>query len=204
MLIVLEGADGCGKTTLATALAARSPRISVLEFPVRHTHSGGLIQKFLRGQRRLMDNNGCFDTVEDAMVLQSLMLTNRMEQDHLLRLAQHSKHHHLIVCRYWQSGLVYGAKDGLPEDWLLRIHGTLPRADLNVLLDVEPAELHKRRRQRGGAPERYESTAHDRNIVHRYRDLWDRPPAGGSWQVLDATALTVDMAHLVREWLQWA
>ena len=82
------------------------------------------------------------------MVLQSLMLANFVEQVPRLRAAQHSTHRHLVLCRYWPSGWVYGGIDGLPDDWLLRIQGPLPRADIQVLLDAPPSLLASRREER--------------------------------------------------------
>lgn len=180
MLICLEGIDACGKTTHARRLAARL-RARVVHFPDYATPSGRLIRDNLAGSWRASE-----DPAVNALVLQSLMLVNRMEAAPSLAADAGHAERHAVLARYWPSGVVYGGADGLDHEWLVRIHAYLPAADLWILLDVDASTSAERRPDRQDRYERQPGLMAD--AARRYRDLWAENMVyhGLAWRVVDA------------------
>jgi len=130
-----------------------------------------------------------------ALVLQSLMTTNRLEVfDMLTEYARHPERH-LVLDRYYTSGLVYGQADGLPLDYLFDIHKALPPADLWLFLDIPPEESRKRRPERRDEYERragfMEKVA--LGYMELFRVLIPGKPSG-KWVVIDGLG-TADEVH---------
>jgi thymidylate kinase len=178
MIICLEGIDGCGKTTQAQALATALDG-RVIAFPDYTSESGTLIHANLAGYWR-----ADADPRVNALVLQSLMLTNRME--HAPAIAATPPDQHVVFARYWPSGIVYGGADGLDHEWLLRIHAHLPPADLWILLDVDAEQSAERRPDRRDRYEAQPGLMAD--VARRYREFWAemRVYHGDAWRVVDA------------------
>lgn len=130
-----------------------------------------------------------------ALVLQSLMTTNRLEVHHLLKQHAARPEVHLVLDRYYTSGLVYGQADGLPLDYLLRIHQGLPPSDLWVFIDIPPEESRKRRPERRDEYER--RAGFMEKVAQGYMELFrvDFPnkPAG-KWVVVDGLG-TAEEVH---------
>lgn len=160
MIICIEGADATGKATqskiLAESLGARH-----FSFPDYETPAGREILRNLKSDRavKLAGN----DRIANALVLQSLMLTNRMERGADLRAAMRAGH--VVLDRYDASALVYGTLDGLDPMWLRETNQQLPvRPDLYLLLDAPVEEGFKRRPERR---DRYEA---DRAFLEKVRE----------------------------------
>ncbi|HSC13513.1 MAG TPA: hypothetical protein VLI71_00245, partial [Gammaproteobacteria bacterium] len=132
-----------------------------------------------------------------ALAFQALQVANRMElMPRLVEAAALSQTgrdgHDLVLCRYWQSAWVYGQLDGLPAEFLERVHSAMVQPDVNVLLDASPETCMARRERRDGAgkAERYEGRLdRTRKIVELYRALWHREAPfkrSGRWVVIEA------------------
>lgn len=200
MLIVLEGGDGCGKTTVAEELGKRL-NAEVMPFPNDAGVTGPLIRAYLKrqwwvdGKKAVVDLFGKKPDAEPfalhgALAFQALQVMNRMEYMGKLMDASLDEPEgpRIILARYWQSGWVYGGLDGLDRDFLKHVHSTMAEPHLNILLDISADEAMRRRRARDGsmAPERYEA-ARDfvGQVVDSYRTLWSGQP-GKSWVRIDA------------------
>lgn len=154
LLIVFEGCDRSGKTTLCKRLVedlnrarpagdpALPPAAEMMRFPDRNTALGGVIDEYLRGTRQL-----------DDRAIHLMFSANRWEREREMR-DQLAAGTHLVVDRYAFSGVAFSAaKDGLTIDWCRQPDRGLPAPDLVCFLDVSPAEA----RSRGGfGQERYE------------------------------------------------
>lgn len=163
MIFVFEGADGCGKDTAADAVSDILG-IRVIRFPDRKTQSGKEIDHQLK----------C--GIPSPTAFQALQIANRAEKmPALLHTSGHPRNH-LILVRYWQSGVVYGVVEGLPKRWLVLSQDFLPRADLNILFAVRPSILAQRRAERRGRIEVYETGEKDRAICDGYLRLWRKTP----------------------------
>lgn len=107
----------------------------------------------------------------NAVVLQSLFAVNRYEiAGEITRALVDGRN---VVCdRYWLSGVVYGACDGLDQGWLARIHEGLPQPDCWILLDVDPSESVKRRPERRDRYEKDANMGRRRELYLRWFEEW--------------------------------
>ena len=163
MIVVLEGGDASGKATQSKILAERLGA-ALFAFPDYNTDVGKAILGNLKENWYITSGWDETDSGGDpyirkeprtnALVLQSLMLTNRMELGTNMLAA--STRQHLVIDRYDASSFVYGVLDGLDPSWLWRANRALPvKPDLYILLDVPVEEGFKRRPERR---DRYESS----------------------------------------------
>jgi dTMP kinase len=119
-----------------------------------------------------------------ALILQSLMTTNRLEFAKMLQSYQVANRF-LFLDRYYGSGFVYGEADGLDFEYLLKIHWTLPAPALWILVDI-PAEESARRR-----PERRDEYEKREGFMAKVREGYLRlfrersKNLPGTWKVID-------------------
>lgn len=204
MLYAIEAIDAAGKATQAQRLAERLG-CHVLSFPDYSSPTGRAISGHLRAAwwaappcpvSAMRDVpkawwDGVSHSGLDMLVRQSLMLTNRMEHFDALSLASGSKTHHLVLDRYWASGLVYGRVEGLDQNWLELIHRPLPKADRWILLDIPVGESYARR------PVRRDTNETDRGkleaVAAEYRRVW----AERGWQAVDGVGSIEEVATRV-------
>lgn len=174
MLIVICSIDGAGKDTLADGIA-EALGYGRFSFPDYTTDLGERIKAHLRGEENYPPE-----------VFQAMQVTNKLERIKLLTdAAEHMRD--VVLTRYWQSAEVYGALDGVDRDWSRRIHATLPRASINILVDIDPKEAIRRQVTRGLPTERYEGNlAKARMAMELYRSIWEEY-AGPRWIVIDGS-----------------
>lgn len=201
-LFVFEGGDGCGKDSVANAVAEKIGARR-LNFPNDNGYTGPAIRSYLRREwavcKPYNEGAGVVDSHLSALAFQALQLSNRMEVMDILAQSEGSATRHHVLVRYLASGLVYGQLDGLPLEWLISIHRTVVRPQIHFLLDVSPEEVMRRRAARDGVltPERYEGKLDlTKKVVELYRELWANPPKMhfegaeykdySQWIVLDA------------------
>lgn len=199
MFIVLEGMDACGKDTQGPLLVERFGKNGVkareFSFPSTDTDLGKAIARHLTEETVL--TSSVYSTVEpgppwspsgyvyphpdDPLVFQCMMVADRCEA--LPEITQ-TLHDGLpvITKRWWPSGYVYGAAEGLSPEWLRKVHAHLPKPDLYFLLDLDLETAMKRRPDRR---DRYEQNLeYQKKIEEGYRALW----AQGNptfWHVID-------------------
>lgn len=195
MIIAIEGADGCGKTSVAAALGVRL-QCPVIAFPNDEAYTGPAIRSYLR-KEWAVDRNYDTETGEpvieedsrlSALAFQSLQVANRMELMPMLADAKRNCRN-LVLARYWQSAYVYGALDGLDKTWLFQVHAEMVAPHLNVLLSVPPSVCLARRAQRQNEPlDRYEGRLEfTAKVVNGYEELWAQQAADPRWAHIDAT-----------------
>jgi dTMP kinase len=129
-IIVLEGTDKAGKTTqsrlLAEALKVLGKVCVVIDFPDYTTPIGMEIRAFLDGRR---------DYPAEAKHL--LFSANRWEKKKEIE-SMVENGTIVVMNRYWQSNLIYGAANGMDTNWLLRLDKGLPKEDLVIVILVNP------------------------------------------------------------------
>lgn len=178
-LIVIEGIDHVGKTTLSRGLAEEL-KATWMNFPARSTFYGKLIDSWLRGLWEAKASTAFpeLDNV-NAAVFQALQTCNRLECvptiEHLLLTGEN------IICdRYWPSGVAYGCADGLDKRSMVTLHRTLPYPDLFILLDA-PLDVIKSRA--GAKLDRYESlpVEYHATVQTNYQLLFREQAASSPW-----------------------
>jgi thymidylate kinase len=208
MFIVLEGMDACGKDTQGALLVERFGKKGVnakeFSFPSTETELGKAIARHLTGETFL----SCIDSIpfdpgppfatsglvsphpDDPLVFQCMMIADRCEA---LREITETLQTGLplIAKRWWPSGYVYGAAEGLSPAWLHKVYWHLPKPDLYILFDLDVETAIKRRPDRR---DRYESNLnYQKKISDGYRELW----AQGNpiyWRVIDGR-LPIEEVH---------
>lgn len=135
-IIVVEGTDKAGKTTqsrlLAEAIEALGKVCVVIDFPDYATPIGMEIRAFLDRKR---------DYPAEAKHL--LFSANRWEKKKEIE-SMLENGTIVIMNRYWQSNLIYGAANGIDTEWLLSLDNGLPKEDIVILILVNPGVSTKR------------------------------------------------------------
>jgi dTMP kinase len=181
--------DAAGKNTQMKLLAERLTRASLMvhcySFPRYETPLGQVILRHLKNEVSMADKTGN-NINEDALVFQCMMTADKYAVAGVISAAQRSRSYENIVIadRWTQSAICYGTSDGLPAEWLISVQESLPKPDLNILLDLPFEKGWERRPERR---DRYEKNADKmREIEKRYRDMW-MGNHGASWVIVDAS-----------------
>ena len=195
-LICIEGLDAVGKNTQAEKLARRfdgaGSSAIVFSFPRYATTVGKAILRHLKGEIAMCTVNVTHQAKlaeEDSLAFQCLMLADKM--DAAADIVYSLMSGRIVICdRWWQSAYAFGVADGLDPDWLVRIHGGLPPAWLNIYIDVPPEEALRRRPE---ARDRYERDREKQKVVRaNYERLWTN--AGADYVKIDGLG-TQDEVH---------
>lgn len=181
-LIVLEGVDRAGKTTqcnkLVQALQQSGRPAEMMRFPDRTTTIGQLIGAYLENKSDLEDHT-----------VHLLFSANRWEMVPLMKkkLEQGIT---LVVDRYAFSGVAFtSAKPGFRLDWCMQPDVGLPKPDLVMFLQLNPAEAALRGQF---GQERYETSVFQRTVQQRFEQLMKDQTV--NWQVIDA-AQNIENVH---------
>ncbi|KAM6962984.1 thymidylate kinase [Aplochiton taeniatus] len=180
-LIVLEGVDKAGKTTqcnkLVEALQQSGRPAELMRFPERTTMIGQLINSYLQKTSNLEDHT-----------VHLLFSANRWEHVPLIK----EKLNHgisLVVDRYAFSGAAFtSAKPGFGLDWCKMPDVGLPKPDLVIFLQLDPAEAALRGQF---GDERYETSVFQSNVQERFQQLMEDPSV--NWKVIDASQSMEDV-----------
>jgi dTMP kinase len=144
--VAVEGLDGSGKSTLIAGLAGRlAGRFDVREFrlPDPAAFAGPDLLRVLAKE----------SPPPSPEVLALGFAANRLAS-YELALApwlEESPDRIALSHRYVLSGLAYQSADGVPLSWLLTLNERVPRPDLTIFIDTDPAVCEERvgnRRQR--------------------------------------------------------
>jgi len=201
VIVVIEGIDGCGKTTvvkrLVETLSAQGTQARAMAFPDRSTPTGRVIDGYLRDPERF--------TGLDAYAHQALQTVNRLEKlDELL-----DDDWVTVLSRYTQSSFVYGKLDGLGLDWLGSINVAFPMAELNILLRVDAEVGYRRMLARGVTADQYErrGVTWFTDCARAYDALWAVASevvasSGTAWLALEADRTPEELAAAVAQVLR--
>jgi len=140
MFIVLEGIDGCGKSTQAKLLAdwlrSQGKDVLLTAEPTRGP-IGVFLREILSGRMMV-----------DQKTLALLFTADRYE--HLINEIEPAIKRKTIVVseRYYHSTICYQAAQGVPWHWLRDINKFSRKPDYTFLLDVPPKEAVERKTAR--------------------------------------------------------
>ncbi|KAM0674444.1 hypothetical protein GVAV_002057 [Gurleya vavrai] len=154
-LIVLEGIDRSGKTTIAKKLASLYDPSHIISFPNRKLITGQIIDSYLSNKINL-----------NAQTIHLLFSANRWEMNEKIFEMTSNK---IVFCdRYFYSGVAYSAAKGLDIEWCKKPDLGLKKPDLVFFLDVKPEEVAKRE---GFGDEKYEKIEYLNNVYDILKDL---------------------------------
>ena len=186
MLIVLEGLDACGKNTQSKRLVERLTHTGheavLYSFHRYDTELGTAIKRHLLNETMMaqvdMGHTQHTRAPEDAMVFQAMATIDKY--DAAAEIEDHIHAGRFVVCDRWtQSALAFGWADGLSVEWLHRIQARLPKADLNILLEIAPEEAQRRRPV---LRDRYEKDRTKQALVAtNYEALWRDSVGRAAW-----------------------
>jgi thymidylate kinase len=166
MIICITGGDASGKATQSKILTERLVA-ALFAFPDYETTVGKAILGNLKSEWAAMSlgalsiggppapgtAHDLWSGSRNALVLQSLMNTNRIERSDDLKYA--ARRGHVVLDRYDVDAIIYGLLDGLEPAWLEAVNAQLPvKPDLYILLDASVETGFARRPERR---DRYES-----------------------------------------------
>jgi dTMP kinase len=132
----LEGIDKAGKGTqcklLQNDIMKAGFNCKILDFPDYSTPIGKEIRLFLDGRRSY-----------SSQVQHMLLSVNRWEKkEEIEKMLQNGTI--IIMDRYYQSNIVYGLSNGLDLNWLINLDKGLPKEDIVIILEIDPATSYKR------------------------------------------------------------
>lgn len=196
--IVMEGLDGCGKSTqiqrLAAALEAKGEKVWITAEPTDF-ETGAYIRRILA------------DSLEKDMYLQAaLFLADRLE--HITHpefgIKRHLEDGCTVICdRYYYSSFAY---QGTASDveWVMKINlecRQMLTPDLCIFLDVNPDTCKERIDRVREKPELYEkSTALMREIRQNFFNIFDQLKDTQNIAVIDAN---MDLDEVTKEILRY-
>jgi len=121
MIIAIEGGDGLGKSCQAKLLAEKL-KCKYIKFPNEELWSGKRIRQILNKELPF-----------EPASFQALQIINRLETFENLDPADD-----YVFDRGTLSGIVYGCADGLPDEWVKKVCGFVPEADVTFIFYGTP------------------------------------------------------------------
>ena len=171
-IIVLEGTDKAGKTTqsrmLAEAIKATGRVCVVVDFPDYATPIGMEIRAFLDGSRDY-----------PAETKHLLFSANRWEKKKEIE-SMVERGAIVIMNRYWQSNLIYGAANGMDTGWLLKLDKGLPKEDIVIVILVNPGISTER-------AETLDTFESDKGLAAKAYKNYLKYAKKFGWQVIDGS-----------------
>lgn len=162
-LVVIEGIDGTGKSTLCRALAAllRSRGLDVVE---SREPTDGPYGRRIRELARL-GRDGV--SLEEEL---NLFVQDRKQHIDEVILPQLRAGRTVLLDRYYFSTMAYQGARGADPAEILRLHREFaPEPDLLVILELDVDEaLHRVRIARGSAPDAFEGEAYLRRVAELF------------------------------------
>jgi len=207
LFIVLEGVDGAGTTT-HTALLAQALRGKGLPITTTREPSDGpvgvLIRQILTGRVVVPGISGNRPSSWSTMAL--LFASDRL--DHLEATIHPNLMDGVTVIsdRYDYSSVAYqsvtaGEEPGTVE-WVREINRHARRPDLTIVLDVDPEEAAKRRKERQAGREIYDGSELQHQLASFYKDIDQHFPDDPIVHIdamRDIDAVAADVLEAVRE-----
>ncbi|MDG6920373.1 MAG: dTMP kinase [Nitrososphaerota archaeon] len=171
-IISIEGIDAVGKHTQSRLLEAwlRNNGFHTvrLSFPDYRTTIGKEIKAFLSDKRRFVPE-----------LQHILFAANRWEKVPIINEYK-NEHKIIIVNRYTESNIVYGAAKGLRIEWLKSLEEGIPKSDLVIVLDTAQLKPMSRR------PKARDSNEKDVQLQLTAQQLYRKLASQFGWTIVDA------------------
>ena len=164
--IVIDGIDGCGKSTMISLMEKRLSEKHKVYSTAEPSQGpiGKVLREFLKN-KRISGNI-------DALLFAADRLWH-IEQEIIPNL---EKYDYILSDRYVASSLAYqsaqrGKLDGNIDEWVAEINKFAIVADLYIILDIEPVESLKRRQNFDEKFENAEFLNHVRKVFLNVKEM---------------------------------
>ena len=132
-IIIFEGLDNAGKTTLISSLYEKlfSQGFRVVQSKELSTMIGAAFKIGLQ--------NGIYSPINKTLLFAS------DRQERIEEILEDDSCDIVLFDRYYYSAIVYRMVEGLDESWIKAVNKFNPKEDLGFYIDITPEESFKRR-----------------------------------------------------------
>lgn len=182
LLIVLEGIDQCGKTTISKLLKNKLEELNlktiIQTFPDKSTLIGNVINSYLQGNTKL--------SPQESHLLYSL---NRHEKKSFMEEKLYNNYN--IICdRYIFSGIAYSLANGLDYNFCLNTEQYLIKPDLTFYFDIPISETNKRRKSL--KTDIYETSNFQSKVKEAYSKIKNK-----DWIIINAEQTPEEITNII-------
>ena len=182
LLIVLEGIDQCGKTTISKLLKNKLEELNlktiIQTFPDKLTLIGNVINSYLQGNTKL--------SPQESHLLYSL---NRHEKKNFMEDKLYNNYN--IICdRYIFSGIAYSLANGLDYDFSSNTEQYLIKPDLTFYFDISITETNKRRKSL--KTDIYETSNFQSKVKEAYSKIKNK-----DWIIINAEQTPEEITNII-------
>ena len=182
LLIVLEGIDQCGKTTISKLLKNKLEELNlktiIQTFPDKSTLIGNVINSYLQGNTKL--------SPQESHLLYSL---NRHEKKNFMEDKLYNNYN--IICdRYIFSGIAYSLANGLDYDFSSNTEQYLIKPDLTFYFDISITETNKRRKSL--KTDIYETSNFQSKVKEAYSKI-----KNNDWIIINAEQTPEEITNII-------
>jgi len=140
VLIVIEGIDGAGKTTVAREITRMLVSRGYRAIYTYEPYESPFAEALVRVKEKSIDN-----PLIDALA----MACDRAYHVEVVVKPAMERGEVVVMDRYYYSTIAYQGAMGVDTEWLRIINNAFPKPDLAIYLDIEPEEGLKRIRTTG-------------------------------------------------------
>ena len=182
LLIVLEGIDQCGKTTISKLLKNKLLSLNlktiIQTFPDKSTLIGNVINSYLQGNTKL--------SPQESHLLYSL---NRHEKKNFMEEKLYNNYN--IICdRYIFSGIAYSLANDLDYNFCSITEQYLIKPDLTFYFDISITETNKRRKSL--KTDIYETSNFQTKVKEAYSKIKNK-----DWIIINAEQTPEEITNII-------
>lgn len=186
LLIVLEGIDQSGKTTIAELLKNKLKDLNfktiIQTFPDKSTLLGNIISSYLQNNIKL--------SPQESHLLFTL---NRIEKNKYIQ--SKLEENFIIICdRYIHSGIAYSLANGLDYSYCLNTQKYLIKPDLIFYFDISISETNKRRKSL--KTDIYETTNFQTKVKEAYSKI-----KTNDWIIINAEQTPEEITNTILNYI---
>lgn len=186
LLIVLEGIDQSGKTTIAELLKNKLKDLNfktiIQAFPDKSTLLGNIISFYLQNNTKL--------SPQESHLLFTL---NRLEKNKYIQ--SKLKENFIIICdRYIHSGIAYSLANGLDYYYSFNTQKYLIKPDLIFYFDISISETNKRRKSL--KTDIYETTNFQTKVKEAYSKI-----KTNDWIIINAEQTPEEITNTILNYI---
>lgn len=186
LLIVLEGIDQSGKTTIAELLKNKLKDLNfktiIQTFPDKSTLLGNIISSYLQNNIKL--------SPQESHLLFTL---NRLEKNKYIQ--SKLEENFIIICdRYIHSGIAYSLANGLDYYYSFNTQKYLIKPDLIFYFDISISETNKRRKSL--KTDIYETTNFQTKVKEAYSKI-----KTNDWIIINAEQTPEEITNIILNYI---